>query len=97
MSDMPEVVWVGYYPDDGYTGESFDADTFDDGHNRTHYTRTDTIDHYKQAVRDMVKVIDEMRYTIGREVKGKVMPKSQEMAYEVLKTHATLIEGLKDE
>lgn len=40
---MPREIWVGYYPDDGYTGESFDADTFDDGHNRTKYHNTDQL------------------------------------------------------
>ena len=39
---MPDEIWVGYYPDDGYTGESFDADIFDDGHNRTRYIKAPT-------------------------------------------------------
>lgn len=41
---MPETIWAGHYPDDGYTGESFDADTFDDGHNRTEYILKSTSD-----------------------------------------------------
>ena len=41
-NEMPDEIWVGYYPDDGYTGESFDADIFDDGHNRTRYIKAPT-------------------------------------------------------
>ena len=48
---LPFKVWVGHYPDDGYTGESFDADIFDDGNNRESYTNTAELIEKLEAMR----------------------------------------------
>jgi len=58
--EMPEKVWVGYFPDDGYTGECFDADIFDDGYDRTSYTRTDIAEANLKSAEDDFEAMYQM-------------------------------------